>query len=187
MRSARRSTVNRALRYGGGLALAMLSAGVLGFSYVAEIRPNITRSLATPAFVMSEYVSPKKGRVAAFTPPQGFDPSLPFVKRIAGAPGDLVEVKGDEVFVDGVRIGKAMTATRGGDPLQIIPEGVISPNHYFMAGETASSLDSRYAFVGYIHRDRIQSVGWPLPMADSVFPTFSAARAQSQSSEGGKE
>ena len=181
--------MNRALRYGGGLSLGVLSAGVLGFSYVAEIRPNITRSLATPAFVMSEYIAPKKGRVAAFTPPQGFDPNLPFIKRIAGAPGDLVEVKGDEVFVDGVRIGKAMTATRGGEPLQIIPEGVISPNHYFMAGETPSSLDSRYAFVGYIHRDRIQTVGWELPWGETLFPTFSAARASTAGAEqdgGGK-
>ncbi len=176
---------SRAIRYGGGGSLLLIGSGIMAFAYLGQITPNLTRSLSAPAFVMSVYLGPKKGRVASFTPPKGFDPSVPFIKRIAGAPGDLVEVKGDEVFVNGALIGKAMAETRGGDPLQIIPEGVISPNHYFMAGETPSSFDSRYAFVGYIHRDRIQAVGWSLPMADSLFPTFSAARAQSKISEGG--
>ncbi len=178
---------SRAIRYGGGGSLLLIGSGIMAFAYLGQITPNLTRSLSAPAFVMSKYLGPKNGRVASFTPPKGFDPSVPFIKRIAGAPGDLVEVKGDEVFVNGALIGKAMTETRGGDPLQIIPSGVISPDHFFMAGETASSLDSRYAFVGYIHRERIQTIGWSLPWAETLFPSFSAARAQSQNIEGGSE
>ncbi len=159
----------------------------MAFAYLAQITPNLTRSLSAPAFIMSDYVEPKRGRVASFTPPQGFDANIPFIKRIAGAPGDLVEVKGDRVFVNGALIGEAMTETRGGDPLKIIAAGVISPNHFFMAGDTASSLDSRYAFVGYIHRDRIRSVGWAMPLAETLFPSFSAARANSETIEGVSE
>lgn len=176
--------IRAALRYGGGFTLLAIAAGIMSFAYLAEITPNLTRSLSAPAFIMSEYVQPARGRVASFTPPQGFDPNIQFIKRIAGAPGDLVEVKGDEVFVNGVLIGKAMSETRGGDPLDVIANGVISPNHFFMAGETASSLDSRYAFVGYIHRERIKRVGWLFPWAETLFPSFSAARAQTGQPEG---
>lgn len=161
----------------------MLAIGgsIIGALAFAKVTPNLTRSLSAPVFILSEYVEPKRGRVASFTPPSGFDPGVPFIKRIAGAPGDLVEVKHDNVFVNGALIGKAMSQTRGGDPLRVIPEGVIAPDHFFMAGETETSLDSRYAFVGYIHRERIQLVGWDMPWAETLFPTYSAARVASSS------
>lgn len=168
------------VRYSTGAVLLLIGGSIFGALSFAKVTPNLTRSLSAPAFITSEYLEPARGRVASFTPPKGFDPAVPFIKRIAGVPGDLVEVKGDEVFVGGKSVGKAMPETRGGDPLVIIPEGVIAPDHFFMAGETATSLDSRYAFVGYIHRERIQRVGWDMPWAETLLPTFSAARAQAQ-------
>lgn len=47
---------------------------------------------------------PKRGEIIAFTHPQ--DPSKIFIKRVIGMPGDMVEIRGGQVFVNSVKINE---------------------------------------------------------------------------------
>ena len=104
----------------------------------------------------------KRGDMAEFTPP--VESPFTSAKIIVGVAGDKVEVDSKRrVTVNEIIIGRAKFKTRHGRPLTIIEGGTIPPNHFFMAGTHADSYDSRYAEIGFIHKDRIKARLWALP------------------------
>jgi conjugal transfer pilin signal peptidase TrbI len=87
----------------------------------------------------------KRGDLVAFrwhggaTYPRG----VTFIKRVAGAGGDVVSVRGGVYYVNGLVIGRAKTVTLAGVPLTPAAPGVIPDGHYFVATPNPNSLDSR--------------------------------------------
>jgi signal peptidase I len=92
----------------------------------------------------------KRGDVVVFHPPTGFstgpDEDKPFIKRIIGTPGDVVEVRPDgRVAVNGKELvepyvfkGQATTAPPGSG------RGVVPQGDYFVMGDhRQASTDSR--------------------------------------------
>lgn len=163
----RRSAARFALALAGCLAAgAMVYVALFGsFAF------NMTHSLKGTAYLTFDHWPPESGFVAVFEAPKGFDPDIPFLKRIAGGPGDLVEVDKDTriVSVAGQEIGYGREMTEGGDPLDLIDPGVIPAGHYFMAGEAADSFDSRFAWVGLIPEAQIRAVGFELSFIPRSF------------------
>jgi conjugal transfer pilin signal peptidase TrbI len=86
----------------------------------------------------------------AFTPPEPaaalFRPGTRFAKRIAGLPGDIVEVGPEATTVNGVVVGHGLdlAATLGVDPARLDRRFTVPEGRFFPMGETRDSLDGRY-------------------------------------------
>ena len=80
----------------------------------------------------------------------GFPAGKLWAKRIAGLPGDSIELRGEQVWVNG---GKAATISsetmrRGG--LSPVRGPLVPPSRLFVVGQSPSSLDSRYGEFGFL-------------------------------------
>jgi signal peptidase I len=111
--------------------------------------------------------APQRGQVVVFNPPTGEGDAL--IKRVIGAPGDLIELRDDRVWVNGQLLdepyvnGQATWCNNDCSPIRL------DANSYFLMGDNrSSSLDSRN--FGPVRADRI--IGrvviryWPLDQID---------------------
>lgn len=91
-----------------------------------------------------------RGAIYAFTPPAAaaalFRPGTRFAKRIAGLPGDMVEVGVEATTVNGVVVGHGLdlAAVLGVDPARLDRRFTVPEGRFFPMGETRDSLDGRY-------------------------------------------
>ena len=90
-----------------------------------------------------------------------------FIKRIIGLPGETVQIKDGEVYINGELLGetygkeKMDYAGRASEPI------TLGDDEYFVLGDNRNnSKDSRYEDVGNISRDRLIGRAffriWPL-------------------------
>ena len=84
----------------------------------------------------------RRGDILLFRFPR--DPSVLYIKRLVGLPGELVEVRGGRVFVDGAELAEPYVAPElntmrdAAEPVRV-PEG-----HYYVLGDNRdNSSDSR--------------------------------------------
>lgn len=104
---------------------------------------------------------PQRGDIIIFKYPN--DPSVDYIKRIVGVPGDVIEVREKQLYRNGQPVKEAYirhTDPRGSEPLRdnyapvTVPEG-----KYFVMGDNRdNSLDSR--FWGFVDRDAIRAKAW---------------------------
>ena len=135
------------------------------------ILPVIGKSLKTTN-------EPKRGDVVVFLYP--CDPSIKYIKRLVGLPGDEITYNNKELTINGIKV-KSKYQTVYKDPKQygshvyeeIIDEGnhslLLTPSrrgregsfsvpdgHYFFMGDNRdNSRDSRYECPGFVPRDHI--------------------------------
>ncbi len=109
--------------------------------------------------------APRRGDVVTFTIP-GQEQAL--IKRVVGLPGETVEVRDGEVFINGQLLEEHWLTCQGGPnyPPQVVP-----PSHLFVLGDNRpNSQDSRY--FGPVPTDRISGrallVCWPLDQVKPV-------------------
>ena len=107
---------------------------------------------------------PHRGDIIVFKYPQ--DEKRDFIKRIIGTPGDRVQVRGHQVFVNGRPLGESYTkpldasaAERGASAYCGYAYGceptTVPPDSYFVMGDNRdNSQDSRYW--GFVKRDKIK-------------------------------
>ena len=128
-----------------------------------------------------EIQSPARGDVVVFRKPA--DPSVVFIKRLVGLPGDTIRVAGSQVLVNGTpsqiesrelysgpkneqypftQVGEERLGDRSHaillDPARPGMEGEwqVPPGHYFMMGDNRNnSRDSRFREVGYVPEDNV--------------------------------
>jgi signal peptidase I len=106
---------------------------------------------------------PERGDIIVFKYPQ--DEKRDFIKRIVAGPGETVQVKGSQVFIDGKPLGEPYVrrhdspAPGGGQAYCGYAYGceptVVPPDSYFVMGDNRdNSQDSRYW--GFVKRDKIK-------------------------------
>jgi signal peptidase I len=97
---------------------------------------------------------PQRGDVVVLQPP--FKTPKPFVKRVIGIPGDSVEIRGGQIYLNGVKLTEPYIndAPAYSMRLTIVPE-----NNYFVLGDNRNdSTDSHYGWT--VVRENIIGEVW---------------------------
>ncbi len=103
---------------------------------VGAALPFLSDPESEPAYV---FRAPRRGDVVVFRYP--IDPTRDFVKRVVGVPGDTVEIRRGEVFVNGEAIEEPYVVHRGSSHAEmvVVPEG----SYYVLGDNRGASQDSR--------------------------------------------
>ncbi len=134
-------------------------------SHFVCISVNFTRSLPERLFIVFKQARDfRRGDYVLFRHPGGgpYPTGAPFVKLVAGVPGDLVEARGREFYVNGIFIGHAKETSRSGFPLLAGPTGVIPPGSFFVFTPNPDSFDSRYDLTGWVQQSQIAGRAVPV-------------------------
>jgi signal peptidase I len=125
---------------------------------------------------------PHRGDVVVFIFPQ--DPSKDYIKRVVGLPGDKVEIRNKQVFINGnaVQSARAVYTDDTDIPLGQSPRDNLAPmtvpdNAYFVMGDNRDhSYDSR--FWGFVPDDALRGkafviyFSWQGQQGTSFFPSL---------------
>ena len=111
---------------------------------------------------------PHHGEVVIFSFPD--DPSRDFVKRVIGIPGDTVEIRGGQTFVNGARVNEPYAEL---DQYDQMDARKVPSNSFFVMGDNRShSNDSRDW--GTVPMENIVGRAWVRywpPHQIAIFPT----------------
>ena len=94
---------------------------------------------------------PERGEILVFQYPR--DPRRDFIKRVIAVPGDTIEIRDGQVYVNSQLMNEPyiLSRTRGDYPLSEVPKG-----HIFVMGDNRNnSRDSRFAGIGEQDRENI--------------------------------
>lgn len=105
---------------------------------------------------------PQRGDIVVFKLPS--DTRIDYIKRVIGLPGDRVEIREGEVFLNGEALHEDYVPDYYRDR-QSSPELVVPPEHYYVLGDHRSSSNDSRSW-GPVHRRHIYGkavfVYWPL-------------------------
>ena len=136
------------------------------FSYALRLPVSNTKIVTTGA--------PRRGDVVVFRLPS--DPSIHFIKRLVGLPGDRIDVRDNRISINGTQIPIKPDGAYsggfgfGGAPLELEQFGanqhvimlaanrgvtdfdaIVPAGHYFFMGDNRNdSADSRFPLVGFV-------------------------------------
>lgn len=104
---------------------------------------------------------PARGDIIIFRYPN--DPSVDYIKRIIGVPGDVIEVRDKQLYRNGRPVRESYirhTDPTGREPLRDNYAPVtVPPGKYFVMGDNRdNSLDSR--FWGFVDKSAIKAKAW---------------------------
>ena len=134
-------------------------------SHFVCVSVNVTKSLPERLFIVFKQAREfRRGDYVLFRHPGGgpYPAGAPFVKVVAGVPGDLVEARGRDYYVNGIFIGRAKETSRSGFPLLAGPTGVIPAGSFFVFTPHPDSFDSRYALTGWVKQSQIAGRAVPV-------------------------
>ena len=88
--------------------------------------------------------------------PFGKDVDEYYIKRVIALPGETIQIKGSEIYID----GKLLEENYGKDPISyagIAAEPItLGDDEYFLLGDNRTvSFDSRSEEIGVVHKDQI--------------------------------
>ena len=104
--------------------------------------------------------SPKRGDVIVFLP-NGNQNSHYYVKRVVGLPGEKIQIREGNVYIDGVRLDEEGTFDKIADAGIAQNELELATDEFFVLGDNRnSSEDSRSGNIGPVNRDTIIGKAW---------------------------
>lgn len=103
--------------------------------------------------VSYRFREPRRGDIVVFRPPWNF--GRPYIKRVIGLPGDVVEIKDGSVFVNGNRMDEPYV----GQTQDLLLPTEVPQGEYFVLGDNRNnSYDSRRGWT--ISRKDIVGKAW---------------------------
>lgn len=112
--------------------------------------------------VTYRFREPRRGEIVVFGYPK--DPRRKFIKRIIGLPGDVVEIRNRQLYINGTPIQEEYIRGPMYQPFGpfTVPEGTV----WVLGDNRNNSEDSRFADVGAVPMERIVGrallIYWPL-------------------------
>lgn len=101
--------------------------------------------------------APQRGQVIIFDPP--FDSPHPYIKRVIGLPGETVEIKDGQVFINEIPIDEPYIFPEPPQNNKDYGPEVLSDDEYFVLGDNRNnSNDSRAGWT--VPRDNIIGRAW---------------------------
>jgi signal peptidase I len=120
---------------------------------------------------------PKRGEVIIFEYPR--DPDRDFIKRVIGLPGDTVEVRSGEVYVNGARLDEPFGPNPGS---YSAPPVTVGPNEVFVMGDNRNNSSDSHLWgplpLSYVIGKALVSY-WP-PRHWSVVPHYDLSAPEAQ-------
>jgi len=121
----------------------LIKSFILQISYIptGSMIPTLNEGEAVLVVRIPYYFrEPRRGEIIVFKYP--LDPSKEYVKRLIGLPGDRVEIKNGEVYVNGQKLVEDYVKRKSDDNYGPI---TVPKDSYFVLGDNRPvSVDSRY-------------------------------------------
>jgi signal peptidase I len=142
----------------------VLLVSIYALADLASVRFYVDGPSMEPSFYTGQRVivsrvnymigDPQRGDIMVFHSPQSPADSPPLIKRVIGLPGETVEIRDQQVYVDGGLLNESyineLNSTSGGSNSQVM----LGPNQYYVMGDNRNhSRDSR--FFGPVSRSAI--------------------------------
>lgn len=151
-----------------GSAVAVFLAFVIIFS--AGMRTSVIGDSMEPALYNGQEIlmnriiyrisMPKRGDVVVFLP-NGNQNSHYYVKRVVGLPGETVQIRDGNVYIDGVMLAEDDRFDKIVDPGIAQNELLLASDEFFVLGDNRnSSEDSRSGNIGAVKKDTIIGKAW---------------------------
>ena len=103
---------------------------------------------------------PKRGDIIVFKP-NGNENARSYIKRIIGLPGETVQIKDGEIYIDGEKLEEKYETTAIEDAGTASEEITLDGDEYFVLGDNRrNSEDSRMADIGNVKRSEIEGKAW---------------------------
>ena len=103
---------------------------------------------------------PKRGDVIVFLP-KGNQNTHFYVKRVVGLPGETVQIREGNVYIDGVLLAENELFDKIADPGIAQSELLLGSDEFFVLGDNRnSSEDSRSGNIGAVKKDSIIGKAW---------------------------
>ncbi len=118
--------------------------------------------------------APQRGDIIVFEKPG--QPDL--IKRVIGLPGETVEVRNGQTYIDGVPIGEPYLSQ---PPNYTLPATTVEPGRYFVLGDNRNNSSDSHVW-GTVPRETIVGRAWIIywpPPNWQIVPQYNYAAAQS--------
>ena len=151
-----------------GGAVAVFLAFVLVFSI--GMRTSVIGDSMEPALhngqeilmnrILYRISTPKRGDVIVFLP-NGNQNTHFYVKRVVGLPGETVQIKEGNVYIDGALLEENELFDKIADPGIAQNEVLLEGDEFFVLGDNRnSSEDSRSGNIGAVKKNDIMGKAW---------------------------
>lgn len=146
----------------------VIVASLLIVSFVAQ-RTEVMGTSMYPTLVEGDqlvvekvsyrFTEPKRFDIIVFPYPE--DPSVHYIKRIIGLPGETVQISGETIYINGEVLEEDFGTSAMGTAGVAENPITLGEDEYFVLGDNRDvSKDSRYKVVGNIHKDDITGKAW---------------------------
>lgn len=84
------------------------------------------------------------------------------IKRVSGVPGDKIEIKNRNIYIEDRHVCPLVDKNSKGDPLIPTEEQIIPRGYYFVSGDHRRSFDSCYQAFGLVHQSQVEGRAWAI-------------------------
>ena len=151
-----------------GSAVAVFLAFVIIFS--VGMRTSVIGDSMEPALYNGQEIlmnrilyrisTPKRGDVVVFLP-NGNQNSHYYVKRVVGLPGETVQIREGNVYINGLLLAEDDRFDKIVDPGIAQNELLLASDEFFVLGDNRNSReDSRSGNIGAVKKDTIMGKAW---------------------------